>query len=241
MIFVDESGDLGLARSEVIASRPYYILGFVFVRDPAQLRKRLRRYLKKIHLKGWYPPHLRELKFYLPKKWLFEQGYPFADVDARFMPHMPTVRKQALHIVADHSEGVFAAIVNKTRASPTWSSVRLGNFVFAQTLVVNILNELALPECPLVLYDKGRLSPTNTVEFQQYISRKDSYFADRKFKRYSGTIAPPIETSSLGESGIWAADLVAGAYYMKFQDRDASCANILTKRRIGLGERLYWP
>jgi hypothetical protein len=151
MIFVDESGDLGLAKRDVIAARPYYVLGFVFVRDAAQLRKRLRRYLKKVHLKEWYPPHLRELKFYLPKKWLYEQGYSFADVDTRYMPRMETIRRKALHIVADHADGIFAAVLDKRKANSTWTQVRLGNFVFAETLFADILNTLALDKCPLIV------------------------------------------------------------------------------------------
>ena len=52
-IFVDESGDIGL--SDRAKKRPYFVLGFVYCRDPGQLRKRLKRLLKKLHLTGKYP------------------------------------------------------------------------------------------------------------------------------------------------------------------------------------------
>jgi hypothetical protein len=240
-IFVDESGDPGLTAATSIASNPYYVVGYVYVTDPKELRIRLRRFLRKAHRRGWYPEKLRELKFYLPKRWLHANGLPHEQVDSEYMPHLDSVRTRALHIIADHVDGVFAAVLDKRKALPTWTSVRVGNYVFAQSLVVDVLNVLAPSECPNVLYDKGRLSGTNSADFRRYINRKDSWLSGRKVKKYGGAIPPPIETSSLAEPGIWAADLVAGAYYIRYQQGDRRFSNILTKRRIGSGERLYWP
>ena len=96
------------------------------------------------------------------------------------------------------------------------------------------------PDRFLVIYDKGRLSSTNTAAFQDYIRRKDSYFGTRGWKQYQGTIPPPIDQSSESEPGLWAADMVAGAYFFKHQHRDPTLANVLTRKRIGPGERVFW-
>jgi hypothetical protein len=240
VIFVDESGDPGLKKAKIVAAKPYYVVGFVYVRQPPELRKRLRRFLKKAHQKGWYPRVLEELKFYLPKKWLYEHGCPYSEVDSKFLPHLDTVRNRALHIVADHCDGVFAAVLDKRKAEPTWTPGRVGNYVFAQSLVLDVLNTLQPSQCPTVIYDKGRVAGTNTAKFQEYLREKDAYVGRSGTKRYTGTIPTPTDVSSHMEPGIWAADLVAGAYYIRHQENDRRFSNILTKRWIGQGEYLYW-
>jgi Protein of unknown function (DUF3800) len=240
MIFVDESGDPGLTDAASVRAKPFYVVGFVYVCDPVQLRTRLRRFLRKAHKKGWYPPLLTELKFYLPKRWLFENGCPYAEVDAKYMPHLDVVRNRALHIIADHVDGVFAAVLDKRRALPTWTSLRIGNYVFAQSLIYDVLNALAPPVCPEIVYDKGRVSGANTAKFREYLSRKDVIVGSQKAKRYTGAMPPPSDVSSHSEPGIWAADMVAGSYYIRYQAGEKSFSNILTRRRIGAGEHRYW-
>jgi len=46
VIFVDESGNPGLS-SPSVELYPYYVIGFVYCKDPSQLRSSLKRLLKK--------------------------------------------------------------------------------------------------------------------------------------------------------------------------------------------------
>jgi hypothetical protein len=71
--------------------------------------------------------------------------------------------------------------------------------------------------------------------------RKDSYYQYRGWKNYQGSLSPPVDTASLGEAGIWAADLVAGAFYHKYANSDWSYANLLTPSLIGGKEHVFWP
>jgi len=58
-IFVDEAGDPGLSPASKKLHQ-YFTIGFVYCEDPEQLRKKLRRLLKRLHLRGKYPLHLGE-------------------------------------------------------------------------------------------------------------------------------------------------------------------------------------
>lgn len=216
------------------------MVGFVYCKDPRQLRKRLRRLLKGLHIRNIYPRHLSELKFYLPYSELIQQGYTVPDLDNVYNSQMPIIRSRVIGIICKYSDGVFAAVLDKRKAKPSWTSEELGNFVFAETLVVNVMNTLSPPNPPIVLYDKGRLSPARTRKFRTYVINKDSYFAYKGYKRYRGSLSTPIDVSSTSEAGIWAADYVAGAFYHKYSNNDSTYANMLNAMRIGVGVRKYW-
>jgi hypothetical protein len=57
---------------------------------------------------------------------------------------------------------------------------------------------------------------------------------------YRGNLSSPIDTSSKMEAGIWAADLVAGAFYHKYQNNEWTYSNILNSKKIDNGERIFW-
>lgn len=236
-IFVDEAGDLGLTN----ASKRFFTFGFLYCKNPSQLRKRIRRYLKKVRLKNKYPRHLSELKFSLPYSELIQQGYTVNQLDNDYSIHSPKIRSHCLDLISNYSDGIFAAILDKhSIGAPTWTSEELGNFLLAETIIVNIMNVLNLSEPPLIYFDKGRLSPAKFISFSNYIVAKDSYFAYRGLKLYRGCLSSPINVASIFEPCIWAADMIAGAFYHKHQNHESAYANILDKKRIGIGERIFW-
>lgn len=237
-IFVDESADIGLSPISK-RLRPFVTFGFVYCEDPQNLRKRLRRILKKSHVKNKYPQHLAELKFYLPETELIQQGYTKERL-RYYEGLLPNVRLRAIQAICKEATGIFAAIIDKSKVRDSWTSEQLGNFVFAQTLIVNIMNKITPSSPPAILYDKGRLSASRTQEFKKYMQNKDGYFQYLGLKRYRGILPPPIETTSALDPGIWAADIVAGAYYHKYYHKDWSYANALCSKAIGNGERVYW-
>jgi len=238
IIFVDESGDPGLSgRSK--RSRPYFVVAFVYCAEPSPLRKHLRRLLKRLHLRRKYPPHLAELKFYLPHTDLIQKGYTPQQLQ-RYDSFMPAIRAKAIGIICADASGVFAAIVDKRKAYSTWKPHEMYNFIFAETLIVNILSNLSPPNPPAIQFDRGRLTPARLQGFKQYVLDKDSYFEHMGYKRYRGALAPPIDVPSISEPGIWAADIVAGAFYHKYRHNDRSYSNTLVPVFIAKGERLYW-
>lgn len=184
---------------------------------------------------------MSELKFYLPYTELIQQGYIAPQLDNQYNIHMPEIRSRCLNIINEFSDGIFVAVVDKrTIQSPRWTQERLGNFVFAQTIIVEILNKLTPSNPPLIYYDKGRLSPTRSINFSNYLISKDSYFEYRGYKRYRGRLSAPIDVASVSEPCIWAADILAGAFYHKYSNNEWAYANILDNKRIGPGERFYW-
>ena len=137
---------------------------------------------------------------------------------------------------------MFGAIVDKQSIKPEdgWTPEDLGNFVLAQSLIVNVLNGVSPPNPPIVYYDKGRLSAAKTAEFNTYIMNRASHYRYGGRKRYQGNLSTPRDTYSVLEAGIWAADMVAGSYYHKFTNDEWSYSNILNPKKIGAGERIFW-
>jgi len=239
VIFVDESGTPGLS-SESISSSPYYIIGYVYCREPAQLRTDLKRLLKREHRSNRYPSVLAELKFYLPRSDLMKKGYTPEQLN-KYEEYLPAMREKAIKIINNGAAGVFAAILDKSKAHSSWTNERIGNYVFAQTLFLDVMNNISPRYPPSILYDKGRLSPTKNSQFKDYVVNKDRYFEKMDLKSYKGQIPIPQEQSSYAEPGIWAADLVAGSFECKYRHNEPNYADLLRAKYIAAGERLYWP
>ncbi len=140
IIFVDESGDpgLNLQRSRC----RYFTIGFVYTPSPGILRKKLRRVLKRAHLRGKYPPQTGELKFYLPETDLIQKGLSKKDI-ARFRAQMPDLRKKSIDAITSSQAQTFVAVVDKSKAQGWKSQEELYNFAFAQTLLVNVMNVIS--------------------------------------------------------------------------------------------------
>lgn len=239
VIFVDESGNPDLSTKSK-SLYPYYSIGFVYCKNPSQLRVGLKRVLKRAHERDRYPPDITELKFYLPMNDLIKFGYEKAQLD-KYEERLPLVREKAFEVIYKDAEKVFAAVLIKKKAFDTWTSERIGNYVFAQTLVLDVMNNLSPRYLPSILYDPGRLSPAQTEEFKQYLNGKDQYFEHMGVKQYNGHIPNPQARASHIEPGIWAADLVAGAFSCKHNHNDSTYVDLLKTKYILSGERLYWP
>lgn len=54
-------------------------------------------------------------------------------------------------------------------------------------------------------------------------------------RRYTVNIGPPIEISSLDEPGLWAGDIVAGAFRHAFTTGERECLEALRPSYIGEG------
>ncbi len=235
-IFVDESGDPGLKPG---SRCHHFTVGFVYCASPNPLRKKLRRLLKRSRIKRRYPPILGELKFYLPETDLIQKGYTKAEV-ASYRAKLPLIRSKVIELIDQSGAKIFAAIVDKSKAKATWTQERLYNFAFANTIIINVMNAISPPNIPLIFYDKGRMTPYGTRMFAQYLLEKDSYVEFKGWKQYRGSLGAPNDVSSLNEPGIWAADIVAGAYFQSFEHNDPSYANMFRQSKLGVGHRLYW-
>jgi hypothetical protein len=123
---------------------------------------------------------------------------------------------------------ILEELAKEGRIQTTWTPERLGNYVFADTLVRNVMNDISPSYLPSILYDKGRLSPAQTKNFEDYISNKDSYFEKIGIKSYKGQIPTPVEQSSHMEPGIWAADIVAGSFECKYKHNEPWYSDLLT-------------
>lgn len=169
-------------------------------------------------------------------------GYTRQQIEDEYSPQVPKIRAKTIEIINENCDGVFAAILDKTRAYPGhWTPERLGNFIFADSLVCDILPNLMLSHPPEIYYDSGRLNRASSSEsFNRYIIEKDGYYEYRGIKKYTGNISEIKEISSTVEPCIWAADLVAGAFYQKYANNDWTYANGFNCKKIGKGFKMYW-
>ena len=146
---------------------------------------------------------------------------------------MPDVRKRVLRILAAHTDGVFAAAVDKRYARDWWTPTRLGNHAFAQTAALGVLRAIKADEQPAIIHDQGRMSQSDESVFESYLLYKQFDFAFAHNVRHLHIPKPPHSVPSTGHPGIWAADCVAGAFCHKHQADDARYADVLRPVRQG--------
>jgi len=237
-IFVDESGDAGLSPKSIEKGR-YFVIGFTYCSSPSVMRKKLRRLLKDLHQRDKYPLKLMELKFYLPKTDLLDWGYSKKQV-AEYDKFQPQNRNKIIKVLTDNCSGVYTAICNKTQAKDSWTGDRLGNYMFAQTLIVNVLPNIKSRNIPIVIYDKGRLSGAKSSEFKIYLVNKDRYFDALGIRGYPTGLGPPVDISSTTEPGLWASDIVAGAFRHAYMTGETYYKDALKSICIKNGYSLFW-
>ena len=150
---------------------------------------------------------------------------------------MDIIRKDVPNIINEYSDGVFVTILDKdSRREKTWDQVSTGNFIIGHTLVANVINELKYDTVPQVLYDTGRLSVKKTKAFHEYLNYKCNKF---RIQEKFGELPTFINIDSSSEPCIWAADILAGAYYHYYVKND-DCYSRILKKKIGIGLRKYW-
>jgi hypothetical protein len=235
-IFIEESGTAILPNSK----DDFFIVSFLYCIDPSLLRLMMRRCLTRLQIRGKYPYHLKELKFFLPLNYLKSNGYTQPQIDA-FKSFMPLVRIQTLHLIREHCSGIFISILDKnTKKEITWTSEELGNFVIGQSLINDVIPQLSLRLPPTLYFDQGRLAAKNMRRFYDYLTRKDGYFEYKNYKKYNGNLSNFKEIDSLTEPCIWASDIIAGAFYNKYQNKDSRYSDILNAKLLRYGLRKYW-
>lgn len=238
-IYVDESGNSGL-RNNNAQKYPFFVIGFCFFCDPMKFKIEMKRLLKKLHRKGKYHTGLKELKF-SPDSALEKLGCSRHDIETIWKPHFDYVRKKANELIVQHTDGVYAAILDKrTITRNTWTSETIGNYIFNITLFRNILPLAEFSFAPEVIYDRERISPVKTIEFNNYMMNTDSYLSNIGKKKYSGNAICFRDENSINNSGLWGADFVAGSFRRMYFQSDSTYLDILRSKFLGDGSRNFW-
>ncbi|MFY9299643.1 MAG: DUF3800 domain-containing protein [Candidatus Nitrosotenuis sp.] len=239
-IYVDESGNAGLTKKDHIGDHPYFIVGFAYVSNPYRLKIKMKRLIKRLHQRNKYAPELKEIKFN-PTNSLKRFGYSDDEINAKWKPHYNFVRLKTSEIISNNVEGVFAGILDKrTVVKQTWTTERIGNYLFNQSLFYILLPKLGLSVGPSIIFDKGRLSPDRTKAFNEYMLGTDSYLSNIGVKKYNGNIVNFKDINSLDEPGIWIADHVAGAFHFSLKHNDNTFYNLLKPKFVGSGCIKLW-
>jgi hypothetical protein len=222
-IFVDESG-----RINLVQKKGCFIVSYLFCNDPKALRSAMTRQLMRMHIYGKYPEKIKELKFYPQWKRFTQLGYNETQI-AKFKKEIHDVRIQTIHLISNYCDGFFITILdNKTVREPSWDCETIGNYVIKQPLIYDFIPRLPLVTSPTVCFDKGRLIFGKMENFYSYLSYDSS------------TTCNFQETNSITEPCIWAADMISGAFYHKFQNKDSSYFDLISHKLIENGIKKYW-
>jgi len=238
-IYVDESGNSGL-RNNNAQRFPFFVMGFCFFCDSSKFKIEMKRLLRKLHKKKQYHHSLRELKFN-PYSALQKLGCSQTDIQTAWEPHFDAVRKKVNALIEQYTNGIFAGILDKRTIRGTfWTSEKIGNYLFSQSLFKNILPLVGFSSTPEVIYDRGRLDPKRTLTFNSYLLNTDSYLTNMGLKRYSGNVVRFRDEDSEKNSGIWGADFIAGSFRHAHFHNDPTYLNILRPKLLGSGSMNLW-
>ncbi|MFZ3147423.1 MAG: hypothetical protein WA137_00105 [Methanothrix sp.] len=83
---------------------------------------------------------------------LIRLGYEERELD-EYLAKLPIVRQKSLEVICKDATKIFAAVLIKQKALGTWTSERIGNYLFAQTLVLDVMNNISLQYPPSILYE----------------------------------------------------------------------------------------
>lgn len=239
-VYVDESGNAVLNKPEHIKKFPFFVIGFVVCQEPQLLRKKMRRLMIKLHKRRKYYRSIMELKFN-PYSALKKQSCSKIEIRTRWEPHFDLVRKQANSLIANTVDGVFAGVLDKrTVGRNTWTSERIGNFLFSRSLYQNILPNVGDFDDLTVIYDRGRLDPKRTQSFNRYMQNTKFNLERNRTKRYAVNVTTFKDVNSLSDPGIWAADFVAGSFRHAYLTGDQTYVDILRHKFVGSGVRRLW-
>lgn len=235
-IFIDESGSIKIREK-----KGYFVISFLFCKNPESLRSAMNRQLMRMHVYNKYPEKLKELKFYPRRENLHKLGYIKSEID-KFENQLPDIRTQTLNLILDNCDGVYISILdNKTireDISDRWTGETLGNYVIAHPLIKYVTPSLPIQEPPVICFDKGRLKIENMDDFYDYLGRKDSLCGFKNYLKYGQNISNFQECDSISEPCVWAADMVAGAYYYKFKNNDDSYSELINNKLLGITK--FW-
>ena len=238
-IYVDESGTQGLSNYE-IENRPFFVMGFVFFRDPRKFKLDIQRFLKRLHRNKKYHPDLKELKFY-PKPALARLGCTPNDIQTLWMPHFEYVRKKAITLILRHADGVYAGILDKRLVHTNdWTPESIGNYVFSLTLFRDILPFTGQSSVPEVIYDRGRLGPKNTDAFNKFLNNTYTDYEYLGQRLYPDDTVRFRDEDSKKDSGLWGADLVAGSFRHLHVYNDPTYTDLLQPKFLETGSRILF-
>jgi|GEM_PF-855668 len=210
-IGIDESGDLGFKDR----SSKYLVLAFVFTMSIFDIRKKMRRLLKKLVRKKMWPRELYELKFTLSKVKLRERGID----PEKYMRYLDDVRINVLKLIKELEINVAVSIVDKRfvqhhlKNNPN----KLYNYVLVHPLIVHFIQKYnPIPGSTIqVILDK-RLGSRAMNNFREYLAKKYDYMKEYERRINYNVDFNVSQVSSYREPFIWVADYVAGSinYYL---------------------------
>ena len=238
VLYVDEAGDPGLSEAARRVS-PYFALGFVYCASPVRMNIELRRLLRRKKKRKQWPEELDELKFY-PSITKLRQRFGYTEEQVlKYQSNLDKIRKDTIKVINRNADGIYCAVCEKETVHPASfpSSEILGNWLFGNTVCKWILPGLECKHPLTIILDEGRLTSAKSEDFKRYMKNKDQFLKHWDVVDHTNSLGEIIDTSSTGNPGIWASDVVAGAFRHKYHVKDTTYSDQLEKCH----ENYYFP
>ncbi len=216
-IGVDESGDLGFSGR----SSMYLVLAYVFTTDIHNIRKTLRRLLRRIVRKGIWPRTLNELKFTLSKARLRRQGID----PEKYIRYLDDVRLLVLDKMRTMNIHAAVSIVEKNRAREHLREEpdKLYNYALVHPLITRFIPKYnPAPGSRINIVLDKRLGSRAMASFRDYVKNKYNYMREHAGRISYDARFNVEQVSSHTEPLIWIADYIAGSvnHYMAKGDAE---------------------
>lgn len=202
-MYVDESGDLGFSDK----STRFFVIAYLVCNPSVAIRTEMKRLLKRLHEKGFYHRRQNELKF--------------CKMD-------DTCRKIVLHKIAEFDVSLGVIVVEKSRVKLDLREKLpvLYNYLVVHHIVSALVPSLEAGQKIHITFDKS-LPKTRITDFNNYVEEKASYLFYEKGNNLPSKCLYSDHVDSKHEPCLQAADSVAGAYFHKYEEFDASYADII--------------
>ncbi|MGA2522918.1 MAG: DUF3800 domain-containing protein [Candidatus Bathyarchaeia archaeon] len=202
-VYVDESGDLGFSEK----STKFFVVAYLVCNSSVGVRTEMKRILKRLHEKGFYHCRQNELKF--------------CKMD-------DNCRKIVLHKIAKFDVSLGAIVVEKRHVKLDLREKLpvLYNYLVVHHIISALVPSLEAGQRIHITFDKS-LPKARVTDFNHYVEEKASYLFYEKGNSLPNNCLYSDHADSKYEPCLQAADSVAGAYFHKYEDLDASYVEII--------------
>ena len=209
-VYIDESGDLGFSSK----STRFFVVAYLNLDYPFEMKKAMKRLLKRLHKKGEYARGNNELKCSNSK-----------DI----------VKQKVLRKICQCNAEIGFVVLEKAKVKPYLKEnrTRLYNFIIVDRIMRNILQSLNSTDKLNIILDRS-LSPSRREGFNNYARNKASYLLFVEWGKVYPIKLSNIEirhVNSQKEPCLQAADFLAGACFHKYEHNN-NCYYRLFENRV---------
>jgi len=205
-VFVDESGDLGFNEN----STKFFIVAYIECESPIKLHGEMKKVLKFLHKNKKYHYGRNELKFSLMNQ---------------------KCREYVLQKISDCDLTVNALVVEKAKILPKLRDdpSSLYSYLVVHNIILSLLPQIITNKKLVITFDRS-LPNWRIKKFNDYVNSKVHMLLTEKGSKFKPDSISLMHDNSELEPCIQAVDVVAGAYFQKYEKKNSSYTDIIINK-----------